>query len=144
MRRDRLGLSGSGLLLATLFTATVLTATVGAPAAGPPVPSATPGARALSAEAAYGARLFTAKGCAVCHALGAAETVVAGPSLERIAATAGTRRPGLSAEAYLRESIRQPQAFSSPIALNTSILMPTLEVSEPELDALVAFLLAPR
>jgi len=39
---------------------------------------------------------------------------------------------------------RQPQASISPIALNTSILMPAIEVSEPELDALVAFLLAAR
>jgi hypothetical protein len=67
-----------------------------------------------------------------------------GPPLDGIAASAGTRRPGLSAEAYIRESIRQPQAFISPQAAGNGIQMPTLEVSETELDALVAFLLATR
>ncbi len=48
--------------------------------------------------------------CATCHAL-APDTVIVGPSLAGIATRAGTRVPGLDAEAYLRQSIIQPDAY---------------------------------
>ncbi len=46
---------------------------------------------------------------------------------------------GLDAEAYVRQSIRQPQAFQ--VAGFTTVEMPTLAVSDAELDALVHYLL---
>ena len=64
----------------------------------------------------------------------------AAPELSALAQIAPTRRPGLSAEAYIRESVRQPQAFRVPGF--TDLDMPTLPISDAELDALVAFLLA--
>ncbi|HUQ17816.1 MAG TPA: cytochrome c [Candidatus Saccharimonadales bacterium] len=132
-------LVGSGLLTVVLLAATVaLTATVPtttAPVAAPANPAGT-----VSAQVAYGARLFAAKGCGGCHETGTVGLV--GPSLSGISRSAGTRRPGSSAEAYIRESIRRPQAFRSPLAPSNGIEMPTLEVTDAELDALVAYLLS--
>jgi len=63
-----------------------------------------------------------------------------GPPLTSIAATAGVRRGGETAEAYLRESITRPNAFVVPGFANPSPMPPGL-VAGPELDDLVAFLL---
>lgn len=142
MRPERFGPIGAGLLTASLFAATVVAAALGGPAASAPAAPPTPTIPVVSGQVAYGARLFVAKGCAGCH--GAGPVGLVGPSLADLAATAGTRRPGLSADAYVRESIRRPQEFSSPLALGTGIQMPALEVSDAELDALVAFLLSSR
>lgn len=142
MRPDRFGLIGAGLLTASLFAVTIVAATLGGSAASAPAAPPTPTIQVVSGQVAYGARLFVAKGCAGCH--GAGPVGLVGPSLAGLAETAGTRRPGLSAEAYVRESIRRPQAFSSPLALGNGIQMPTLEISDAELDALVAFLLSSR
>jgi len=139
---ERALLLGSGLLTGVLFAATIVVASGGpGPAA---VPAGTPGptARVISAQVAYGARLFAAKGCDGCH--GGGPVGLVGPSLGDIARTAGTRRPGVSAEAYIRESIRKPQEFISPVAIGNGVQMPTLEVSDLELEALIAFLLAPH
>ena len=88
-----------------------------------------------------GASLFTAKGCASCHVgPGTASATGLGPSLADAASWAGDRRPGLSAEEYLAESIRQPDVFISP-ARNSDTSMPSLDVTDEEVDQLVAFLL---
>lgn len=143
MRPDRTLLVGSGFLTGLLFIATVVVAGGGpGPADSVPAGAPVPTARAVSAQVAYGARLFAAKGCDGCH--GGGPVGLVGPSLGDIARTAGTRRSGISAEAYLRESIRSPQAFISPSATGNGVQMPTLPVSDVELDALIAFLLSPR
>ncbi len=57
---------------------------------------------------------------------------------------AGSRRPGLSAEEYLDESIREPWAFISPefhASGGPTTAMPELGLSDAERDAVVAFLL---
>ena len=88
-----------------------------------------------------GPSLFRAKGCAGCHTgPGTTSSTGIAPDLVDAAAWAGTRIPGTSAEDYLRQSIVDPQAFTSPAA-DTWWEMPTLALSDAELDALVAYLL---
>ena len=92
---------------------------------------------------ADGAALFQAKGCAACHTgPDSTSPVGAGPELVDLAAVAGTRIDGVSAEEYVRQSIVAPQSFTSPAAGGSRLVMPTLPVAPEELDALVAYLLA--
>ncbi len=98
-----------------------------------------------AAHAVDGATLFQAKGCATCHN-GPTSTASMGefPSLADAASWAGSRRPGMSAEEYLGESIREPWAFRSPEfnASGPTTAMPELGLSDAERDAVVAFLLS--
>jgi len=82
--------------------------------------------------------------CATCHSLdgtvGAEDG--AGPSLLGIAARAGERVPGLSAEEYLRQSILDPIVFL-PATYNSGMTRIAAKyLSDEELDDVVAFLLA--
>ncbi len=57
-----------------------------------------------------GERVFNAKGtCNICHAIGRPGN--RGPDLANVFAAAGTRKPGLSANEYLLESLLAPAAF---------------------------------
>lgn len=49
-------------------------------------------------------------GCGACHVIGGQGGVI-GPSLDRLGAAAAQRVPGQSAEAYLRQSILDPNAY---------------------------------
>jgi nitric oxide reductase subunit C len=51
--------------------------------------------------------------CSTCHAL-KPDVIVVGPSLAGIASRAGTRIAGMSAEAYIRDSILHPSDFVVP------------------------------
>ncbi len=98
-----------------------------------------------AAPALEGATLFQAKGCATCHT-GPASTASMGefPSLANASSWAGSRRPGMSAEEYLAESIREPWAFISPEfhgSEGLTMAMPELGLSDAERDAVVDFLL---
>ena len=67
-----------------------------------------------------------------------------GPDLSDAASWAGDRRPGMSAEDYVAESVRTPGAFISPAFQpigGPTEAMPLLDVSDAELDALVRYLL---
>jgi mono/diheme cytochrome c family protein len=98
--------------------------------------SSSPPAVAASTDlVANGRAIFTAKGCVVCH-----ERFQVGPDLRGLRARAGARVEGLDAEAYVRQSVREPQAFFA--GSTSGAVMPTLEVSDAELDALVAYLLS--
>jgi mono/diheme cytochrome c family protein len=98
-----------------------------------------------SAQVLDGALLFRTKGCSVCHygpesaGMGHGEY----PDLSDAPRWAGGRREGMSAEEYVRQSILIPAAFKSP-AWHGQLRfgMPTLSVSESEVDALVAYLLS--
>ena len=131
MRRELTDLIGSGLLLAALVTATIgaLASTTGASASVP-----TPATQATAAD--RGEMLFMVKGCIACHSGNGIA-----PAMVGLAERAATRRPGMSAVDYVRESIRTPSAFRVP---GYTADMPDLKVSDHELDALVAYLLRSR
>jgi mono/diheme cytochrome c family protein len=94
-----------------------------------------------------GAQLFQVKGCASCHA-GPGSTTQFGdsfPSLADAPSWAGERRPGMTAEEYLAESMTTPSAFISPAfagGVGPTTAMPQLRLTTAEVDALVAHLLA--
>jgi mono/diheme cytochrome c family protein len=131
-----LDLIGSGLLLLALATATIATL---APASGASVASSSP---PPDPTVERGQMLFFAKGCVGCHRIFSVNPTgpLIGPELTSLEVAAATRRPGMSAEEYVRESIRTPGAF---IAANATTTMPDLGLSDAEIEALTAFLLAP-
>jgi mono/diheme cytochrome c family protein len=93
-----------------------------------------------------GASLFRAKGCATCHT--GPDSTAGGqgfPDLSDAQAWAGERVPSMSAQEYIAQSIRDPIAVISPQFDTGSITtgMPTLTLSDEEVAALVAYLLAP-
>ncbi len=49
--------------------------------------------------------------CATCHYVDPDKYILVGPNMSGLGARAGTRVEGLSAAAYLRESIREPDAY---------------------------------
>jgi mono/diheme cytochrome c family protein len=98
----------------------------------------------VAAGAGDGAQLFRAKGCATCHdgpdgRAGFDEF----PSLADAPSWAGDRRPGLSAEQYIAQSIRDPGAFVSPAWVGGGPVtgMPQLGLTEAEIAAIVDYLL---
>lgn len=126
-----------------VLCAAVAVVTMLVEAAPDPVPAtlvaAQPGTTLLD-----GASLFLAKGCASCHT-GPDSTSPHGlPDLRDASTWAATRQPGQSAEQYLAESMRSPGAFISPEfdgPQGPTSGMPTLALSEAEIDVLVAYLL---
>ncbi len=103
---------------------------------------------AVAATPLDGAALFRAKGCAGCHEGPdtASPTGLISPSLADAASWAGERRPAMSAEDYLRESIAAPEALTSPAFsgnVEPGSAMPQLGLNAEEIDAIVAYLLAP-
>lgn len=91
-----------------------------------------------------GRTLFQQKGCIGCHSVtdkGLVSRTPMAPDLSAVGQRAAARRPGLAAEDYVKESVRQPQAYIVPGF--AEIQMPTLPVSDTEVQAIVAFLLAP-
>jgi len=134
---------------ATLVATVRATATAVPPATQVPtlvlMPTLAPEPVAPVAALPDGKTLFQRKGCIGCHSVNAAglkSEVNAGPELSALAQIAPLRRPGMPADAYVRESIRLPQAFRVPGFSASSLEMPTLPVSDAELDALVTFLLS--
>jgi cytochrome c551/c552 len=87
-----------------------------------------------------GRSVFQAKGCIGCHQRGDLGQQQVGPDLTDLVSRADTRVEGLNAEDYVRQSVREPQAFIVP-GYEANVLMPTLPLSDTELDALVEFLL---
>ena len=60
-----------------------------------------------------GQQLFAGGGgCAACHTIEGISVGALGPPLDGIASVAERRRPGLSAEDYIRESIVEPDAYT--------------------------------
>lgn len=93
-----------------------------------------------------GHELFQTKGCAGCHD-GPDSTALAGgfPSLIGADEWAGDRRPGMSADEYLTESIVEPSVFTSPAftgGVRPTNGMPNLTLTPDEVDELVAYLLS--
>jgi cytochrome c2 len=91
-----------------------------------------------------GAELFVAKQCPTCHTLAAIPdaTGTSGPNLNGIGTTAAMRKPGMAGAAYIRESIKDPNAYIVPGIRETMVL--PVPVDDRELNDLVAFLMTQR
>ena len=140
MLRSIAELAAYGTLAALLIAASL------APQTGNASSSATTaGGTAEKASAAThdrGALLFATKGCVGCHmhaALPNAHMQI-GPNLTGLPDRAATRVAGLDAHAYIRQSLREPQAY---IVSGYTLRMPDLHLSEEEIASLSAFLLSP-
>ena len=109
-------------------------------------PQSEPASAPAAGLAAEGQALFTGRGvCITCHKVDGVEGAVGilGPDLTTIATVAETRVPGQSAEEYLVQSIKEPDAYvvdEYPAAL-MSATVTGLALTDAEVDALVAFLL---
>ena len=93
------------------------------------------------AQAKTGEQIFTAAGCAGCHTFApAGSNGTVGPNLDDLAAVAGKREPGKSAEEYITESVTKPEAF---LAEGFPNAMPSFEgrLSDKQIQALIDYLL---
>lgn len=125
------------------------------PAAQPVAPTSLPATAApVTPEdpLRFGLQVYNQNYCGSCHALsGAAQSAGFAPghdemgavALERIAAESYTGQ-AISAEQYIRESIVEPQLDLVPGYEHTNMPMPTYKLSDAEVEALVALLLAQR
>jgi len=98
----------------------------------------------LQGDATRGAELFThgvndAPPCISCHSLGQSPFSL-GPKMTGISQRAGQRVPGLSAEAYLRQSILEPSAFV--VSGFRDIMYPNFKdkLTEQDVADLIAYL----
>lgn len=105
------------------------------------------GSTPVTGVAADGQALFDQRvlgenaGCVTCHSL-KPDVVLVGPSLARIGADAANREPGVSGAAYLRKSISSPDAYVLEGFDPGRMPQDWVEqLSEAEIDALVAYLL---
>jgi mono/diheme cytochrome c family protein len=93
------------------------------------------------AQAKTGEQIFTAAGCAGCHTFApAGSNATIGPNLDELAAAAGKREPGKSAEEYVREALVKPEAFLAPGFGNA---MPSFDgrLTDKQIQMLVDYLL---
>jgi len=100
-----------------------------------------------SGNAAKGKDLFTSKQCVTCHALSsvpASASASIGPKQDGIGTRAGTTIPGTTAEAYIRQSIKEPNAFIAPGYTSPSLMVLPVPVTDAEINDLVAFLLTQK
>jgi mono/diheme cytochrome c family protein len=102
---------------------------------------------AVSGSAAAGEALFKSAtiagvpGCATCHSLQPGVRLV-GPSLADAATVAASAVDGMSAEAFLRQSIIEPDAHVTEGFMPGLMLQTYGEIlSEEQINSLVAFLL---
>ncbi len=84
-----------------------------------------------------------APACTLCHSLD--KVTLVGPSLQHLAARAASRVPGQSAPDYIRSSILNPSAYKVK-GFETSTMYPnySVDLSEEQLDAVVAFLMTQK
>jgi cytochrome c2 len=77
--------------------------------------------------------------CSTCHTLDGTDLV--GPSFQGLAARAGTRVEGLSADSYIRQSIVFPSAYLVAGYANSMNVTYNQLLSEQEINDIVAYLL---
>ena len=102
----------------------------------------TPSPEDLAARAGAGKELFVTSGCADCHAVSNVSQGQGGPDLTGIANTAASRRPGYTAEAYLREAFLVPNTYRVEGYPEDVVCGGVL--SQSQLDELISFLLSLR
>jgi len=86
-----------------------------------------------------GQQVFNAK-CATCHAL-VLDTIIIGPSLYGLATRAETRVEGQTADEYIQLSILRPGDYLVDGFNNVMITNFAKELTNEDMNALVAFLL---
>lgn len=138
-------------------TSAPATATSPAPATAPPAATSPPASTTPPSGdlVTVGQELFMAAPanaapqalwCSTCHQIEGVASGLIGPDLTHIGTDAATRKPGTSAEAYMREAVADPTAFvASGVDRATPGLMTDAIVeglTADQVDALVAFLLA--
>ena len=83
--------------------------------------------------------------CSTCHQVQGVAVGMIGPDITHIATDAVTRKSGMSAEQYIRESIKTPEVFvPAEVDRATKGLMTgaiTSGLTDAQVDALVAFLM---
>ncbi len=109
-----------------------------------PAPTATP----RPIEAANPEELILNAGCGACHSIGSlGEAHKVGPDLSAIGLIAENRIPGMTAEAYLHESIADPNAYIVPDCPNGPCLANIMprdyanRLTEEQIGTIVAYLL---
>jgi mono/diheme cytochrome c family protein len=90
---------------------------------------------------ARGRQVYRSLGCANCHEPNLIGQRL-GPPLDHIATVAATRRPGVSGEEYIRQSILDPGAYLVPGYQDSMPRDLGRDLSPTDLDALVAYLLS--
>ncbi len=114
-----------------------------------PAPEAPPqdGGAGETDLVAMGQEIFAGTGgCSACHTIEGITAGLVGPDLTHIGTEASGRISGVSAEDYLTESIRSPEAYVAEgveraiPGLMTSVL--TANLTDQQVEALVQFLLA--
>lgn len=113
-------------------------AVVGGTSGGQVSPPAGGGGGGTPSDA--GRQVFLTAGCTACHTIDSIPQARGnvGPNLTNVGTRAGMRKPGMSAEDYLKESVMQPDAFIAPGYPNA--MPPGLVQAGPNLDNLIAFL----
>ncbi len=83
--------------------------------------------------------------CSQCHAIEGTANGLIGPDLTHIGTDAANRKPGVSAEDYIREAVKDPEAFvAEGVDRATAGLMTnsiTESLTEAQIEELVQFLL---
>ena len=88
-----------------------------------------------------GMQVYRDKSCASCHQI-AADGGGVGPPLGHIGTAAASRKPGTSAEDYIRESVLDPGAYVVPGYPDTMPRGLTRGLTQADFDDLVRFLLS--
>jgi cytochrome c2 len=76
-----------------------------------------------------------ANGCGICHSTG--DLAVVGPGLQGVYARAAARKPGLTADEYIAESVRTPSAY---IVDGFQNYMVAFKLSDEQIADLIAYL----
>ena len=84
-------------------------------------------------------------GCTACHTIPGIPNAIGqvGPNLSNIGVDAATRREGYTAEEYIRESLKDPTAFTAPECPTGPCItgaMPVLQLDDAQIDTIVSYL----
>ena len=89
---------------------------------------------------ADGQAIFQTAGCIACHSIGVTlRGGQIGPDLAGLSQRAGTRVEGMTASDYVRQSIREPDAYT--VSGFGRGVMPLLPLADIDVDTLVEYLL---
>lgn len=96
-----------------------------------------PDSPVLTGDARRGLDSYGANGCSTCHS---GDNPDLGPTHAGIFETAATRVEGLSAEEYIEQSIRNPNAFIVPGFASPSTMPEFPELTDEEIRVLIAYM----